>query len=98
MNLPLLHATSSELLNTCYSQRSLMGRLEDHRRRDTSIVSLLPAGDAEAPPITTLKAGKVKVWGRRGEVVTAPLCEGEKLFGHHRAHGVATDVTGTGLA
>jgi hypothetical protein len=36
--------------------------------------------------------------GRRsGEVVPAALSKGEKLLGHHRAHGVTTEIARPGL-
>ncbi len=74
-----------------------MGSFQDYGRRDPSIVGLLPARDAEAPPIATLEAGKVKLWGRGGEVVAALLGEGKKLLGHHCAHRVATEIARSGL-
>jgi hypothetical protein len=74
-----------------------MGCFKDHRRRNSGIVSLLPAGDAEAPPIPTLKPGEVKLWRWGGEVIAALFSKAKKLLGHHRAYGVATTIALPGL-
>jgi hypothetical protein len=74
-----------------------MGCFKDHRRRNSGIVSLLPAGDAEAPPITTPKPEEVKLWRWGGEVIAALFRKGKKLLGHHRAYGVATTIALPGL-
>ena len=59
---PLLNTTPLQLLDTRYLERLLVTCFKDHRRCNAGVVGLLPAGDAEAPSVTTLKTGEVEVW------------------------------------
>lgn len=75
-----------------------VGGFEDDRRSLSRLKGFCPAGNAEAPVITRIQAGKIVFRDRRGEVIAPLTAESEKSFCHHRANCVQTPVIWPGPA
>jgi hypothetical protein len=75
-----------------------VGAFQPHARSAAGIERLLPAGDAQAPAIAGLQAGKFVLRDGRGEVVALRAAEEQEFGGHFHADGVETDIARAGAA
>ena len=73
-------------------QRALVGRRQEHRRRDVVVVGLQPSRCHHAPAVPGVQAGEAELGHRRLQVVADGTLVEQEVLGHHGAHRMEPDV------
>jgi len=88
----------SERVEGYQLERFNIGGRQIHPGRTASGLSFCPSHGAEAPGVTRLKSGELKLRTRRYQVITAAERVLQKLVSDHSTYSMSASVVGVGVA